>query len=570
MKTPLKVAIAQMNPTVGDYTGNTAKILRWIDEAVRKGADLVVFPEAALCGYPVWDLANKKQFLTEGLKSLKKITAATRNKNIAVVVGFISRGASSEYRVSQNAFNSVAWIEKGKIRTVYHKQLLPTYDVFLEEIFFRPGSETKVVSFNGHKIGLTICEDIWDKRYEVKPLVGLAKRKVDLVLNISASPYYRNVAAAREQLLKEQTRRHGFPVLYVNQVGGQDDLLFDGRSMLVDAKGHVLFRTPAFEEGLFFCDWNKHAPHLSSNRAGAGPKASCAPSAVCKNSEISSHSEIYNALVMGVRDYFRKNGFKKAVIGLSGGVDSALVAAIAVDALGKEAVKGVTMPGPFSSEGSWKDSEELAKNLGIEFEARSIKKMYQTFLRNDKRIPNPESRAPSLAMENLQARLRGMELMFLSNHEGRLVLTTGNKSELAMGYCTLYGDMAGGLAVIGDVYKTDVYRLARYRNTIEKIIPEAILIKAPSAELRPGQKDQDSLPPYDVLDKVLNLYIEKNLSRNEIISRLRKKISAAVIADIICRVDHNEYKRRQTPPILRVTEKAWFGRRMPITNRFQG
>ncbi|MDD5226356.1 MAG: NAD+ synthase [Candidatus Omnitrophica bacterium] len=578
MKTPLKIAIAQMNPTVGDYAGNAAKILRWIDESEAKGADLIVFPEAALCGYPVWDLANKKAFVDAGLKELKRIAAATKGKNVAVVLGFIDRGASPESRVPPNAFNSVAWLEKGKIRTVYHKQLLPTYDVFLEEIFFRPGSETEIVPFRGHKVGLTICEDIWDERYEVKPLAGLAKKKVDLVLNISASPYYRDVAVSREQLLKKHTRRYGFPILYVNQMGGQDDLLFDGRSMFVDAKSRILFRAPAFEEGLYFL--------------GSEP---------IQPLRLDSVGEIYQALVMGVRDYFRKNGFKKAVIGLSGGIDSALVATIAVDALGKDAVKGVTMPGPFSSVGSWKDSEQLAKNLGIEFEVRPIKKMYEIFLAEQYQRQATRDERPSLAMENLQARLRGMELMFISNDEGRLVLTTGNKSELAMGYCTLYGDMAGGLAVIGDVYKTDVYRLAHYRNTLKAVIPESTLTKAPSAELRPNQKDQDSLPAYDVLDKVLYLYIEKNLSRDEIVRKLTRSVRhreepclkagrrgdladtrllrpilgarndmADLIADITRKVDHNEYKRRQTPPILRVTEKAWFGRRMPITNRFQG
>jgi NAD+ synthase (glutamine-hydrolysing) len=331
--------------------------------------------------------------------------------------------------------------------------------------------------------------------------------------------------------------------------------------------------------------------------------------------------ETYDALVMGLRDYFRKNGFKKAVIGLSGGIDSALVATLAVDALGSGAVKGVTMPGPFSSEGSWKDSEELAKNLGIEFEVRPIRGMYETFLREPRAMGHGTrkkrgawavDRVPNIAMENLQARLRGLELMFLSNHEGRLVLTTGNKSELAVGYCTLYGDMAGGLAVIGDVYKTDVYRLAWYRNTVRKVIPEATLTKAPSAELRPDQKDEDSLPPYDILDAVLYLYIEKNLSRDAILRELTQTVFsgqrhredlflvpppaglqgrgdlsqkrllrpgagarndrswANLVAEVIRKVDHNEYKRRQTPPILRVSEKAWFGRRMPITNRFQG
>ena len=587
MKSPLKIAVAQMNPTVGDYAGNTAKILAWIAEAERKGTDLIVFPEAALCGYPVWDLANKKQFLVEGMKCLEKIAASTRNKKIAVVLGFIDSRKKGPDRQAMSApfsFNALAWLEKGKIRTIYHKQLLPTYDVFLEEIFFKAGSETKIVPFKGRKVGLTICEDIWDEHYEVKPLAGLAKKKAELILNISASPYYQGVAGARERLLKVHARRYGIPVLYVNQVGGQDDLLFDGRSLFMDGKGRILFQAPAFEEGLFFCEWNERARHLPSNSLRTGPQTSC--------------SEIYQALVMGVRDYFRKNGFKKAVIGLSGGIDSALVAAIAVDALGKDAVKGVTMPGPFSSVGSWKDSEALAKNLGIEFETRPIKNMYKTFLDRDKLVPFPVPRSPNLAMENLQARLRGLELMYLSNSESRLVLTTGNKSELAMGYCTLYGDMAGGIAVIGDVYKTDVYELAHYRNTVpmpinfleeeigavqttlrdkkrkvwtvKKVIPEATLTKAPSAELRPNQKDQDSLPSYDVLDLILGLYIEKNLSCDEIIHKLKKKIPAALVTDVIRKVDHNEYKRRQTPPILRVTEKAWFGRRMPITNRFQG
>jgi len=566
MKSSLKIAIAQMNPTVGDYAANTAKILQWIEDAAKKNADLIVFPEAALCGYPVWDLANKKQFLDEGLKCLKQIAVATRGKKIAVVLGFIDPSSGSGKRGSGHAHNALAWVEKGKVRTVYHKQLLPTYDVFLEEIFFKAGSETKIIPWKGHKIGLTICEDIWDERYEVKPLAGLAKKKADFVINISASPYYRDVAGARESLLRRHTRHYGFPVLYVNQIGGQDDLLFDGRSFFMDAKGRVLFQAPAFEEGLFHFEWNDSGRYLPPQVPGAS----------CENSEISSSLEMYQALVMGVRDYFRKNGFKKAVIGLSGGIDSALVAAIAVDALGKEAVKGVTMPGPFSSEGSWKDSEELAENLGIEFETRPIKGMYDAFLKKEDSGLSATDCGPTLAMENLQARLRGLELMYLSNSEGRLVLTTGNKSELAMGYCTLYGDMAGGIAVIGDVYKTDVYKLARYRNTVPipinspKVIPEAILTKAPSAELRPNQKDQDSLPSYDVLDAILELYIEKNLSRDEIVKRLKKKASAVLVADVTRKVDHNEYKRRQTPPILRVTEKAWFGRRMPITNRFQG
>ncbi|MFH0984048.1 MAG: NAD+ synthase [Candidatus Omnitrophota bacterium] len=552
VKTPhLKIAIAQMNPTVGDYSANSKKIIDWIDQADRENADIIVFPECALCGYPVWDLANKKQFVEEGLKQLKRIARTTSTKKIAVVLGFIDRPSKNIVSNKPNSFNALAWIEKGKIRTVYHKQLLPTYDVFLEEIFFQSGSETKIVPLKGRKIGLSICEDIWDERYKVKPLAGLAKKKADLVLNISASPYYRNVSEARERLLKGHTHGYGFPILYVNQVGGQDDLLFDGRSFFMNAKGRVLFKAPAFEEGLFFLTPDQ--THTSY------------PVVLPRDRKSHEISEMYQALVMGVRDYFRKNGFKKAVIGLSGGIDSAMVAAIAVDALGKDSVKGITMPGPFSSQGSWKDSEDLAKALGIQFEVRPIREKYDSWLKEAK---ISATQRPTLAMENLQARLRGMELMFISNDEGRLVLTTGNKSELAMGYCTLYGDMAGGLAVIGDVYKTDVYRLARYRNTVKQVIPAPTLTKAPSAELRPDQKDQDSLPPYDVLDEILCFYIEKNLSRDEIVRKLKKKVPATVIVDAISKVDHNEYKRRQTPPILRVTEKAWFGRRMPITNRF--
>ena len=551
MKNAIRFAFAQMDPTVGDYARNTAKIIAWVRGAARKKADLIVFPEAALCGYPVWDLANKKAFVDEGLKHLKKIAAATRGRDIAVVLGFIE--PCRDRASTRASYNALARIEKGRIRTIYHKQLLPTYDVFLEKIFFMPGQKACVVPWKGRKVGLTICEDIWDAPYEIKPLQALQKQKADLIVNISASPYYRGVAEARDAQLKGHAGRYGFPMVYVNQVGGQDDLLFDGRSVFCDERGVVLFRAPAFTEGLFYFDWY--------------PERNKSPHEVALPQWTSKPRETYNALVMGLRDYFQKNGFKKAVIGLSGGIDSALVATVAVDALGAGAVKGVTMPGPFSSAGSWKDSEILAKALGIAFEVRPIREKYKDWLRVSGLAAG---KRPTVAMENLQARLRGMELMFLSNDEGRLVLTTGNKSELAMGYCTLYGDMAGGLAVIGDVYKTDVYRLAWYRNTAGYVIPEAVLKKAPSAELRPDQKDEDSLPPYEVLDEVLFLYIEKNLSREEILRKTRGRVAAEVVADVIHKVDHNEYKRRQTPPILRVTEKAWFGRRMPITNRFQG
>jgi len=557
----LKIAIAQLNPTVGDYASNTAKILRWINEASKKGADLIVFPECALCGYPVWDLANKKAFLEEGAKWLKEIVASTRGKKIAVVLGFIDKGfLPNAERCTPYSLNAAAWIETGKIRAVYHKRLLPTYDVFLEEIFFCPGQKPGIVSFRGRKIGLTICEDIWDAGYRLKPLAELKALGADFVINISASPYYRQVRKKRAAVVCSQSRRYKFPILYVNQVGGQDDLVFDGASLMTNEQGRILFQAPAFSEELFFL----FPGELDLTRGESRPVPSHDDVEACI-------PEMYQALVTGVRDYFRKNGFKKAILGLSGGIDSAIVACIAVDALGAHAVKGVTMPGPFSSRGSWKDSERLAKNLGIDFETRPIQKMYQTFLNQTTRGTKHGGCNPSLAMENLQARLRGLELMYFSNSEGRLLLATGNKSELAMGYCTLYGDMAGGLAVIGDVYKTDVYKLSRYRNLIRHLIPDVILDKAPSAELRPNQKDQDSLPPYEVLDEILRLYIEKNLDCREIVRRLgKKKVRSGVIRETLRKVDHNEYKRRQTPPILRVTEKAWFGRRMPLTNRFPG
>ncbi len=546
----IRFAMAQMNPTVGDYEANSEKILEWIRQAELKSADLIVFPELALCGYPVWDLAVRKPFIRQGLKYLEKIAAATKRMNVTVAIGYIDTPKSGS-----RSLNAMAWISRGKMIGRAVKRLLPTYDVFLEQIFFEPGKQSDIVKTPHFKAGPLICEDLWDAGYEHKPIEDLARKCPDFIVSISASPFYRGVAGVRDQLVKSHAKKYRLPLLYLNQVGGQDDLIFDGRSFFADASGKILFRAPAFQEGLFFFDWDP---------SGAVREA---PPAVYRDAP----EEIYKALVLGIQDYCRKNQFKKVVIGLSGGIDSALVAALAVDALGAAAVTGVTMPGPHSSSGSWEDSEELAARLKIEFRTHSISEDYEFFMTHyaqdrKKAGAKPDYKQINLAMENLQARLRGLKLMFISNDENRLVLTTGNKSELAMGYCTLYGDMAGGLAVIGDVYKTDVYRLAEYRNSISKVIPEKIIRKAPSAELRPNQKDQDSLPPYEMLDKVLYHYIEKNLGLQDIVQKV--KMPSARIAEILRGVDRNEYKRRQTPPILRVTEKAWFGRRMPITNRF--
>ncbi len=560
----IRIAIGQMNPTVGDYPANAKKIIRWIHEAETEGSDIIVFPECALSGYPVWDLANKKQFVEEGLQWLRKIAAATRGKKITAVVGTIDRSQipakpdSTFSKTSHRPFrsqNCMAWIAGGKILHRYAKRLLPTYDVFLENIFFEPGRESRVIAWKHSKIGPTICEDIWDFRYDEKPVQDLARQKADWILNISASPFFNGVAEIRDGLLKKHARQSHLPILYVNQVGAQDDLIFDGRSVFMNAAGRMLFRAPAFEEDLFFFDWDP---------AEKGMEVPL--------EEISKAEEVYQALVLGIRDYCRKNSFHKAVIGLSGGIDSALVAALAADALGPEVVCGVAMPGPYSSCGSWEDAEELAQRLGIEFRVYPIREKY-AFIEKAYRIQRSQTEDEqklTLAHQNLQARLRGLELMFISNDENRLLLSTGNKSELAMGYCTLYGDMAGGLSVLGDVYKTDVYALARWRNRQKEVIPKATMQKAPSAELAPGQKDEDSLPPYAVLDEILSLLIEQNKSADEIALLMKKKkVSPETVAEVVRRVDHNEYKRRQTPPILRVTEKAWFGRRMPITNRFE-
>ena len=558
MPETIRIAIAQLNPTVGDYAANTQRILEWVRSAESRSARLIVFPELALSGYPVWDLANKERFVAEGLRCLDQIVKATRTLQVHVLLGFIDPAPKER---AQHSHNAMAWIHAGKLRGVQHKTLLPTYDVFLEEIFFAPAKKYQTFQCGDVKVGPTICEDIWDERYSVKPVAIQRKLGAGLIVNISASPFFRGVAEVREALVKKHARKTGRPFLYVNQVGGQDDLVFDGRSFFCDPHGRVVYRAPAFQEGLFVFDWHVR---------GRQPLAESLKPA--KNT-----AEMYQALVLGVRDYCRKNGFSKTLIGLSGGIDSALVAAVAVDALGAEAVTGVTLPSQYSSRGSWEDSADLARRLGIDFRQHSLKAkfdfmvgQYLAHYRREKR-PVPKKGTITLSMENLQARLRGVELMFLSNHEGRLLLSTGNKSELAMGYCTLYGDMAGGLCVLGDVYKTDVYRLARYRNSVSQVIPETILTKAPSAELRPHQKDQDTLPPYDLLDEILDLSIEQNKSREAILRHFGRRAAKVrpLVLEVLRKVDHNEYKRRQTPPLIRVTRKAWFGRRMPITNRFE-
>ena len=549
----LRVGLGQLNPTVGDFEENKRKVLDFIQQAEEKGLDLVVFPELSLCGYPIWDLANKKQFVAASLNALHDVARFTHGKQAAAVVGFVDKGRSG----TGKSRNALAFIQGGRVRHVQHKTLLPTYDVFLEAIYFEAGAQHRVFSFKGMEVGTTICEDIWDDHYPVKPAKIFREKGASLLINISASPFHRTVAEVRDRLIRQKSRDNRMWIIYVNQVGGQDDLVFDGRSLVADPHGRIVFRADAFDEGLFCAE-------LPIPDGGQDLPLG----------EVSAPAEMYRALTLGIRDYVQKNGFRKVVVGLSGGIDSAVVATLAADALGPEAVVGVTMPGAYSSRGSYEDSEALAKNLGIELRRRPIVNHYRRFLvqAKDGRAGKASGHARhkiTLAMENLQARLRALELMYISNDENCLVLSTGNKSELAMGYCTLYGDMCGGLCVLGDVYKTDVYRIARYRNGLSQVIPSPTLKKAPSAELRPNQKDQDSLPPYEKLDKILYNYIEKNMSEGEILNALKSAgTPKRMIAEVIRKVDRNEYKRRQAPPIIRVTEKAWFGRRMPITNHF--
>jgi len=554
--TTIRVGFAQMDPTVGDFEGNTKKIVSYIKEADSRGVELLIFPELVVTGYPVWDLANNASFVERSMKSLAEITAQTRNLNMAVIIGYIQKGSGGSFR--GRSHNAASIIRNGKIIVRQFKTLLPTYDVFLEEIFFEPSKHQQVVPLFGTNVGLSICEDLWEDNYEQKPLSTLKKKGAKLIINISASPFHRNKGEFRAKLISRKAKQYKTFLLYCNQVGSQDDLIFDGRCLVSDPKGRIVFESAAFREGLydFVLDLAKPMPgvQIADTR-----------------SEI---AEIYDALVLGIRDYVRKNRFQKVLVGLSGGIDSALTAVLAADALGASNVLGITLPGPFSSVGSVEDSKKLAKNLGIEFREHSIRTLYDNKLKeiidNKKRenLAVTEESKITLAMENLQARLRALELMYISNDEKRLLLSTGNKSELAMGYCTLYGDMSGGLCVLGDVYKTDVYQLTEYRNRISHVIPQETISKKPSAELRPNQTDQDSLPPYEVLDEIIRLYIEGNKNPGDIERLVRGKVDSSLVREVIRKVDHNEYKRRQAAPILRVTEKAWFGRRMPITNRF--
>lgn len=530
----MNIALAQMNVTVGDIGGNLKRCLEAVDSA--EGADLVVFPELALTGYPPEDLLARPDFIDATIAAAGVFAAhATR----PAFIGYVDR-------IGRVPTNAAAFVRDGRIEAVYHKRLLPNYGVFDEERYFKPGDRDVIVSIDGVRCAVTICEDIWFPETAER----LVKAGAQVVINLSASPYHTGKGLEREVMLGERARTNSLWIAYCNLVGGQDELVFDGRSVIIAPDGTVTARLAAFEEHVAVCVCG---PDTQPSGADVLPS----PTDV---------EEVYRALLLGLGDYVRKNGFTDVVIGLSGGIDSALVAALAADALGPDRVHGVLMPGKYSSEGSITDAMELAAALGIATLEIPIDGPLTAFL--DSLRPLAGDVSATLTEENLQARIRGTLLMALSNTNGWLVLATGNKSELAVGYSTLYGDMAGGFSPIKDVFKTRVYDLALWRNARGPAIPLATITKAPSAELRPDQVDQDSLPPYDVLDDILRCYIEHDLSAEEIVASGH---DVATVARVIAMVDRAEYKRRQAAPGTRVTHKA-FGRdrRMPITNRYRG
>ena len=548
----MKIGFAQINPTVGDLRGNCELISRAYERLAAAGAELVLTPELAITGYPPQDLVFKSRFVPENLAILEKLHA--RVGNASLLVGFVDRNEGR----GKPFHNAAALLEHGKpIRKVY-KCLLPTYDVFDEDRYFEPAGRIEPFEFNGKKIGVTICEDIWMDEYlprplyDVEPVRALVEQGAEIILNLSASPFRLHEPASRFEMIAAQARTYQRPICYCNVVGGNDQLVFDGNSIAVSPCGDLIAQLAAFCEDEKVVDTNSTAS--------------------TKFHEGKTPEELFGALSLGVRDYFRKCNFHSAVVGLSGGVDSAVTAVIAVDALGAENVTGVSMPSPYSSRGSIDDARSVAQNLGIKFLEIPITDAFRDFKGQFKEIFKglPENETE----ENMQPRLRAMTLMALSNKFGHLLLTTGNKSELAVGYCTLYGDMAGGLAVISDVPKTMVYDLARWINSDYaaltgrkgEIIPASTIGKAPSAELKPNQKDQDTLPPYDILDQILQLYVEENLSARDIIAR---GFDEKTVRWVQRRVDLNEYKREQAAPGLKVTSRAFgMGRKMPIAQRY--
>jgi len=544
----MKIALAQINPIIGDFTHNTEKIIAAAEKAIDVSCDLIVFSELIISGYPPQDLLEKKDFVDANLIHLQKLFTAI--KGIGVICGVVAKNPKEK---GNPLYNSAVLFDNGKILHQAHKRLLPTYDVFDERRYFEPGKECSPFPYKDCQIGLTICEDIWnDKdfflnlRYPSDPVEKMVKEGANLLINISASPFHVGKRKFKWDMFGSMANKYKVPLLNVNQVGGNDSVLFDGISIAFDAQGRVATRARDFEEDIVVFDTQTQKGNLHP---------------VCETETES----MLNALIMGTRDYVRKCGFSKAVIGLSGGIDSALTAYIAVKALGKENVILIFMPSQYTLKENFEDTKNLAKNLRIKLFTVPIEGVFETFLQG--LSPLFKDVATEVTGQNIQARTRGTILMAISNKLGCLLLSTGNKSELAVGYCTLYGDMNGGLSVISDVPKTMVYRIARFINRDKEIIPERIIQKPPSAELKPDQLDQDDLPPYEILDDILKAYIEDNKAPEEIIEM---GFEPSIVIDIIKRVDQNEYKRHQSPTGLKVTTKSFgYGRRFPIAQRYR-
>ncbi|MFM2026190.1 MAG: hypothetical protein RLZZ339_905 [Cyanobacteriota bacterium] len=551
----MRIAIAQLNPIVGDIEGNVQRILEAAQTAFNQGAELLLTPELSLCGYPPRDLLLNLGFVEKMSRQLQLLSQQLPEK-LAVLVGFVEKNPSATVRGEKPLFNSIALLKSQEIKQIFTKRLLPTYDVFDEDRYFASGKESQYFQLteNNVKIGVTICEDVWNdeqfwgqRQYAVNPIADLANLGVDLIVNLSASPYSVGKQKLRESLLSHSATRYNLPIVYVNQVGGNDDLIFDGDSVAFNRQGEVIYRAQAFTSSLELIEFNQDLLP-----------------AVIHPLPVNEDEEIYRALVLGVRDYVQKCGFKRVIFGLSGGIDSSLVAAIASDALGKENVLAVMMPSPYSSDHSISDAVALVNNLGIKSEKLAIQEIMTAY---DQLLePVFAGTDFGIAEENLQSRIRGNLLMALSNKFGHLLLSTGNKSEMAVGYCTLYGDMNGGLAVIADVPKTRVYSLCRWLNRHGEIIPLNVINKAPSAELKPNQKDQDSLPPYEILDAILALLIDRHQSAEQIIAA---GFEAEIVQKVIKLVKNAEFKRKQAPPGLKISDRAFgTGWRMPIASRW--
>ena len=547
----MKIAIGQINPTVGDLSGNVAKMVEFSRQAAGRGANLIAFPELSVTGYPPRDLVEKCGFAEQSEIALERLAFETRDLDLAIIAGYVGRSLES---TGNRATNSAAILRRGAVLLRQTKILLPNYDVFDEQRNFVPGQKQFLWRYENDSVALTICEDAWNDKtfwthrlYPRDPVDELMQQGGSILISINASPYHMHKRELRENMFRSMTRRHNVPAVVVNQVGGNDQIVFDGSSFLMDAKGVIFASAKSFEEDLVVADLH----------ARSGDQHSSLPDEC---------DAAYQALVTGTRDYIRKCGFRRVLIGLSGGIDSSLTAAIAVDAVGRENVRGIAMPGPYSSDHSVRDARAMAENLGIAFDIIPITPAYDEMLRV--LAPVFCDTKPDVTEENIQSRLRGLTLMALSNKFNALVLTTGNKSELAVGYCTLYGDMCGGLAVISDVPKTLVYSLARVANRRHgNAIPESVFEKPPSAELRPDQKDSDSLPPYDMLDAILRLYVEELRSVKDIAAEL--SLPLELVRDVAIKVDRNEYKRQQAAPGLKLTSKAFgIGRRFPIAQRY--